>query len=108
MVIFSTRVVECFSPKPRAVSPSSAPANSTKASTASPSSPMPVASPSAMARNSTPISRAVPGAERNRTRLNAPATATPVPILPLTSMITSCTTAGSSASVTAKLELVFC
>ena len=43
---------------------------------------------------------AVPGTERKRTRLNAPATATPVPIFPLTSMITTQTTAGRSASVT--------
>ena len=56
-----------------------------------------------MARNSTPISRAVPGAERKRTRLKAPATATPAPMLPLTSMMTTCTTAGRIASVTAKL-----
>lgn len=57
----------------------------------------------AIARNSTPISRAVPGTDRNRTRLNAPATATPTPTLPLTSMITSCTTAGRIAAVMAKL-----
>ncbi len=31
------------------------------------------------------MSRAEPGAERNRTRLKAPATATPAPRLPLTS-----------------------
>ena len=49
-----------------------------------------------------PISFAVPGIERKRTRLKAPATATPVPTLPLTIMMTTHTTAGSSASVTAK------
>ena len=56
-----------------------------------------------MPRNSTPISRAVPGAERKRTRLKAPATATPAPMLPLTSIMTTCTTTGRMASVTAKL-----
>ena len=56
-----------------------------------------------MARNREPISRAVPGAERNRTRPKAPATATPAPRLPLTSMMTSCTTAGRMARVMAKL-----
>ena len=34
------------------------------------------------------ISLAEPGAERKRTRLKAPATATPAPMLPLTSMMT--------------------
>ncbi len=65
--------------------------------------PMPQMIPAPIARNSALISRAVPGAERNRTRLNAPATATPVPTLPLTIMITTHTTAGSSASVVTKL-----
>ena len=59
-----------------------------------------------IARNSAPISFAVPGAERKRTRLNAPATATPAPRLPFASMMTSCTTAGKIASVTAKLCVV--
>ena len=68
---------------------------------------MPVARPSAMARKITPISRAVPGTERKRTRLNAPATATPAPTLPLTSMMTICTIAGRTASVTAKPWLHF-
>lgn len=58
-----------------------------------------------MARNSAPISRAVPGTERKRTRLNVPATATPAPMLPLTIMITTHTTAGSIASVTRKLRV---
>ena len=34
------------------------------------------------------ISRALPGTERNRTRLNAPATATPAPRFPFTNMMT--------------------
>ena len=55
-----------------------------------------------MARKITPISRAVPGTERKRTRLNAPATATPAPTLPLTSRMTICTIAGSTATVTEK------
>ena len=37
-----------------------------------------------MATKMAEISRAVPGAERKRTKLKAPATATPVPTLPLT------------------------
>ena len=60
---------------------------------------MPVANPTAMAKKMLQISRALPGAERKRTRLKAPATATPVPRLPLTIKITICTTAGSRASV---------
>ena len=56
-----------------------------------------------MARNSMVISLAVPGAERKRTRLKAPATATPVPTLPFTIMMTTQTTVGSSARVTIKL-----
>ena len=56
-----------------------------------------------MAKKITPISRAVPGAERNRTRLKAPATATPAPTLPLTSIMTIWTTAGRMARVMAKL-----
>ena len=44
------------------------------------------------------MSRAEPGAERKRTKLNAPATATPAPRLPLTSRITSCTKKGSTVS----------
>lgn len=58
-----------------------------------------------MARNNAQISRAVPGTDRKRTRLNAPATATPVPTLPLTSMMTTQTTAGNKASVKMKLRL---
>ena len=49
-----------------------------------------------------PISRAEPGAERKRTRLKAPATATPAPTLPLTIIMTTHTTAGRVARVTAK------
>ena len=52
-----------------------------------------------------PISRAVPGTERKRTRLKAPATATPAPTLPLTIIMTTQTTAGRVASVTAKPAL---
>lgn len=69
---------------------------------AMPMYPMPVARPSAMARKIAQISRAPPGVERKRTRLNAPMTATPVPRLPLTSMMTICTMAGSSTSVLTK------
>ena len=56
-----------------------------------------------IARKIVPISFAVPGTERKRTRLNAPATATPAPILPLTIIITTQTTAGSMARVITKL-----
>ena len=49
------------------------------------------------------ISFAVPGTLRKRTKLKAPATATPVPTLPLTIMITTHTTAGSRARVNTKL-----
>ena len=66
---------------------------------------MPVARPMAMAKKMALISRALPGTERNRTRLNAPTTATPVPRFPLTSRMTICTMAGSSASVTTKFLL---
>ena len=43
------------------------------------------------------ISFAVPGAERKRTKLNAPAIAIPAPRLPLTIAITIATAAGISA-----------
>ena len=49
------------------------------------------------------ISFAVPGRERKRTRLNAPAIATPAPIFPLTSEITRVTAAGMSAVEIKKL-----
>ena len=49
------------------------------------------------------ISFADPAAERNRTRLKAPATATPVPILPLTIIMTTWTTVGRIARASAKL-----
>lgn len=62
--------------------------------------------PAPMAMKMAPISRAEPGADRKRTRLKAPATATPAPTLPLTIMITTQTTAGSRASVAAKLPLL--
>ena len=46
----------------------------------------------------------MPGTERKRTRLNAPATATPVPTLPLTIIITTQTTAGSKAYISISNE----
>ena len=64
---------------------------------------MPRARPNVMARKIMPISRADPAAERNRTREKPPATATPAPMLPFTSMITTATMAGIMASVMAKL-----
>ena len=56
-----------------------------------PMPPMPQQSPTVLARKIAIMSRAEPGAERKRTRLNAPATATPAPRLPLTSRMTICT-----------------
>ena len=56
-----------------------------------------------MAVKIAPISRAVPAAERKRTREKVPATATPAPRLPLTIMMMTLTMAGRVASVTAKL-----
>ena len=70
--------------------------------TASQMKPMPVAKPMAMARNTLPMSFALPGMERKRTRLNTPMTAMPAPRLPLTSVMTICTMSGSRASVTTK------
>ena len=55
-----------------------------------------------MARNTLPISFALPGMERNRTRLNTPMTAMPAPRLPLTRVMTIWTMSGSRASVTTK------
>ena len=52
------------------------------------------------------ISRAVPGTERKRTRLKAPAVATPVSTFPLIIIMTTQTTAGSRARVTARLRLL--
>jgi hypothetical protein len=66
---------------------------------------MPQARPMATARKMAQISLAVPGAERKRTSENVPATATPAPRLPLTMRMMTLTTAGSSASVTAKLRV---
>ncbi len=71
-------------------------------STARPMKPMPVARPTAMARNTLPISFALPGMERKRTRLNTPMTAMPAPRLPLTRVMTICTISGSKAKVTTK------
>ena len=72
-----------------------------------PMNPIPVANPTAMARNTLLISLALPGRERNRTRLNAPITATPVPRFPFTIMITICTMTGSTARVIRKLRLLW-
>ena len=58
-----------------------------------------------MARKMAPISRAEPGTDRNRTKLKAPATATPAPTLPFTIMITTQTMAGSRAMVATKLRV---
>lgn len=71
-------------------------------STANAMKPMPVARPMAMARKTLPMSFALPGMLRNRTRLNTPMTAMPAPRLPLTRVITICTMSGSSARVTTK------
>ena len=71
-------------------------------STARPRKPMPVARPTAIARNTLPMSFALPGMERKRTRLNTPMTAMPAPRLPLTRVITICTMSGRSAKVTTK------
>ena len=74
--------------------------------TASVKYPIPEISPVAMARKIMEISLAVPGAERNRTREKAPATAIPAPILPFTIMITTATIAGKVKSVIRKLFVV--
>ena len=67
--------------------------------------PIPVRRPAVIARKSAAISFAVPGADLNLTRLNAPATATPAPIFPFTAMMTTHTIAGRTAKVTTKLLL---
>ena len=54
------------------------------------------------------MSMALPGTERNLTKLNAPITATPVPMFPFTSIITTCTITGRSARVIIKLFVFFC
>ena len=59
---------------------------------------MPQQRPVVMARKIAMMSRAVPGTERKRTRLKAPATATPAPRLPFTRRMTSCTRKGSTVS----------
>ena len=64
---------------------------------------MPATRPATIAMKISAISFAVPGAERNRTRLNAPAVATPAPMLPFTIMMVTHTSAGSAASVARKL-----
>ena len=55
-----------------------------------------------MAMKTAPMSFAVPGIERKRTRLNTPMTAMPAPRFPLTRVMTTCTMRGSSAKVTTK------
>ena len=70
---------------------------------ATPTYPIPVAMPAAIARKMPVISWPLPGAERNLTNEKAPATATPAPILPFTSIITSSTIEGSSIRVIRKL-----
>ena len=77
-------------------------ATMTANTTASTRYPMPVAKPMAMARNTLPMSFALPGMERKRTRLNTPITAMPAPRLPFTSVMTICTMSGRSASVPTK------
>ena len=91
-----------IAPKCNFVSTSTAAAASRKKTTATPSIPMPIARPIATAVKIAAISRAVPGTERKRTSANVPATASPVPMLPLTIIITSATDIGRSASVSAK------
>ena len=59
----------------------------------------------AMAANTLVISLELPGMDRNRTSENAPATATPVPTLPFTSMITACTSMGSRIRVIRKFRV---
>ena len=59
--------------------------------------------PATMARKIRAISLAEPAAERKRTRLNAPAVATPAPTLPLTIMITTQLRAGRAKRETRKL-----
>ena len=53
------------------------------------------------------MSRALPGTERKRISENAPMTATPVPMLPLTIMMTVATIIGSRISETTKLLLAW-
>jgi hypothetical protein len=64
--------------------------------------PTPVAIPTAIAKNMKLISFELPGTDLNLTRLKAPITATPVPRLPFTNIITICTKAGIIASVITK------
>ena len=73
-------------------------------STASVRYPMPVAKPMAIAKNTLPISLALPGMLRKRTKLNTPITAMPAPKFPFTSVITICTISGKSASVSTKFR----
>ena len=65
--------------------------------------PRPTARPTAIAKKIKPMSQALPVALLNRIRPKAPNTTRPVPRLPLTSMIMTPSTTGSTASTTAKL-----
>lgn len=66
---------------------------------------MPQARPTRTARNTKPMSRAEPGTLRKRASEKAPATATPVPTLPLTRAITAYTMAGRTARVHERLRV---
>ena len=101
MVIRSWRIFADLSPKPIRVRTMTVTDMMAKKMTASRSCVIPQARPTAIATKMAAISFAVPGRLRNRTRANAPATATPAPILPLTSMITSAIAGGMMASVVA-------
>ena len=67
--------------------------------------PTPTTSPEHIAIKIILISLALPCAERKRTSENAPAVATPTPMLPFTIIITTATTAGSMMSAVRKLPL---
>lgn len=69
-----------------------------------PMNPIPISRPVLMARKIIPISFAVPGAERKRTRLKAPITAIPAPMLPLTTWMITDTTAGIIPIVNIRLS----
>ena len=67
--------------------------------------PTPEISPEHLAIKIMLISLALPCAERKRTSENAPAVATPTPMLPFTIIMTTDTTAGSMISAVRKLPL---
>ena len=64
---------------------------------------MPAMSPATMLRKMRAISLALPEAERKRTRLKAPAVATPAPTLPFTIMMVTQESTGSAPRVVRKL-----